>query len=476
MNKRSIAAVAMVTLFLAFAASGQSAADLLQKGIHAQETVGDLDGAIQIFRQVVASPNTAKPLAAQAQYQLVLCMLQKGDRSGAGHELELLEKNFSDQPDLVAKARKLIPDANTLLPAPWLDGEASQLNIKRDGAFTGEYLYYSVDPWRNTVPDYQRNEQYSQHEPAGTLQSVFLRWELVTRDSTRSITVRADPDTLRPLEKPRQWGGSIVNLESDDLAGDATVSPFVGPAIDTEQTVFLLRRLPLAPGYKTTLPVTMYPGLPPRQLELAVTAIEPVEAPAGKYNCYKVSFASLGQTFWIAVEGNRPLVKFQAADVEADLVKVWGSENPINSALAFLTGAGWFVDDLRMGPGPDCTATVKSEKEEPGRSAQYHVSVLLRKIHTPPAQLAEKLQQIPAEETKWMTSGNAPVVASHIQAIPVGGHPSIRFPIERMGMYEVWVLTESYSLRLRYERNGNSVSVPVFRWLFDPILATAKIP
>src|ERR1035438_9506630 len=98
-NQYFVAAVAAV-LLLGAPAKGQSAADLLQKGIHAQETVGDVDGAIQIFRQVAASPTANKVLAAQAQYQLVVCMLQKGDRAAARKELDLLARNFPDQADL----------------------------------------------------------------------------------------------------------------------------------------------------------------------------------------------------------------------------------------------------------------------------------------------------------------------------------------------------------------------------------------
>ena len=81
-NQHFVAAMVAV-LLLGAPANAQSAADLLQKGIHAQETVGDVDSAIQIFRQVAASPAANKVLAAQAQYQLVVCMLQKGDRSAA---------------------------------------------------------------------------------------------------------------------------------------------------------------------------------------------------------------------------------------------------------------------------------------------------------------------------------------------------------------------------------------------------------
>src|ERR1017187_2987808 len=82
-NQYFVAAVVAV-LLLGAPANAQSAADLLQKGIHAQETVGDVDGAIQIFRQVAASPTANKVLAAQAQYQLVGCMLQKGGRGAQG--------------------------------------------------------------------------------------------------------------------------------------------------------------------------------------------------------------------------------------------------------------------------------------------------------------------------------------------------------------------------------------------------------
>src|ERR1035438_4891847 len=98
MTKQHLVAAVVVALLLGAPASAQSAADLLQKGIHAQETVGDVDSAIQIFRQVAASPAANKVLAAQAQYQLVVCMLQKGDRGAARKELDLLARNFPDQP------------------------------------------------------------------------------------------------------------------------------------------------------------------------------------------------------------------------------------------------------------------------------------------------------------------------------------------------------------------------------------------
>src|ERR1700704_3887217 len=105
MAMRHLYTTMFTAALLAWPGSAQAPADLLQKGIHAQETEGDLDGAIQIFRQVANLASGNKQLAAQAQYQLVLCMLQKGDRVGATKEFQLLERNFPDQQDLVDKAR-----------------------------------------------------------------------------------------------------------------------------------------------------------------------------------------------------------------------------------------------------------------------------------------------------------------------------------------------------------------------------------
>jgi len=482
MITQRFAAAVMATLLLAGAAHAQSAADLLQKGIHAQETVGDLDGAIQIFRQVVASPNTNKQLAAQAQYQLVLCVLQKGDRPGASQELQLLEKNFGDQPDLIEKARKLIPGSNAVLPAPWLDGELEQLNIKRDGAFTGETLTYSADPWRNTVGEYQRAHPNDATYP----NSVFLRWELTTTKSVRSIQVRVDRDTLRPLDKQ-------PFLSSNDILGDTTATSLLGPAMDPEESLFIIRRLPLAVGYKTTIPVTT--GLPiPVQTELSVTGIEVVQVTAGKFNCYKVSFPTSGQTLWIAVDGTRPLVKFQSGNVEAELVKTWGAVNPLDSALAFITAGGWFVGSPTLGPGPTGRADIGSEMQANGYT-NARAAVSLRRIYTPPSEITRALEQSVYKATNSSNSsgGGANLVRSIrpgsmetrlingqqaaiflIDDISDAGHDGV-ITKEHAFEYCALIQTESNVLEFRsYFSRENDLAV--FRWAFDPILATAKIP
>ena len=56
--------VAMLAVsLLPTAGSAQTAAELLEKGIYTQQTAGNLDGAIQIFQQVLAMPGADRATA-----------------------------------------------------------------------------------------------------------------------------------------------------------------------------------------------------------------------------------------------------------------------------------------------------------------------------------------------------------------------------------------------------------------------------
>jgi len=55
MIAKFIAAAALAASLIAASAAAQTAAELMQRGIYTQETAGDADGAIQIYRQVIGS-------------------------------------------------------------------------------------------------------------------------------------------------------------------------------------------------------------------------------------------------------------------------------------------------------------------------------------------------------------------------------------------------------------------------------------
>jgi tetratricopeptide (TPR) repeat protein len=458
MSKRHYAAAVVATLLLAASGSAQSAADLLQQGIHAQETVGNLDGAIAIFRQVVASPSTNKLLAAQAQYQLVLCLLQKGDRTGAAKEIQALEKNFPDQPDLLNKARQAMGPAEALLRAPWGEREITQLNIKRDGTLTGETLFYSVEPDLDGFGN-KLNPQ-----------ADILTWELNTVNTRRSVTVMVDRDTMRPIAVERNSNRLNPYLESNDALGDPAAAPLTGPATDIQESVFLMRRLPLAVGYKTTL--TSLPFAigqsEPRKLDLAVTGIEAVQTAKGKYNCYKVVIGTLGQTFWFNVDAPRALMKFQSGDVVAEEAGMWLAEDLAQSVLAPFKAAGWQTNNSSRNWGNYASGSVCFSVSDPC------FSLAMTKIYTMAAEIPQSLQHaLQRALNNSSGAGQALSVRSDgVRALLIGGQQALSCIADHGNTMRYIVLIQTENTLVQFSADISAVS----RWKLDQILSAAKLP
>jgi tetratricopeptide (TPR) repeat protein len=101
----ALAAILAVPLF-AQTQPQPTPAELLQKGIFAQETSGDLDGAIKIYRQIAELHPQQRELGAQAQYRLGMTLLAKGDTNAASQEIQRLGWDYPDFKDLIASAKK----------------------------------------------------------------------------------------------------------------------------------------------------------------------------------------------------------------------------------------------------------------------------------------------------------------------------------------------------------------------------------
>jgi hypothetical protein len=99
---RFAAAAVLGLALLAPSGAAQTAAEQLQKGIYLQDTAGDLDGAIEVYRQVVRSWPAERTLAATAQYRLAQAFLQKGDLDAAAREFQTLALSFPEHKELIA--------------------------------------------------------------------------------------------------------------------------------------------------------------------------------------------------------------------------------------------------------------------------------------------------------------------------------------------------------------------------------------
>ena len=314
---RTVVFVGVVAASLATgsAARAASAAELLEKGIYTEETAGDLDKAISIYEKVIAEAKAGHALAAQAQYHIGQCLLKKGKKAEATSAFQKLIADFPDQKDLVAKARKFVPEGLPLEPVPWVDGEALQMRMRfATGVELGNLIY--------------------------TAGSAKLDGRKIWRVGSRMIVgamrgmsrVDADWDTFRPIDSV--FNNSVVGDFAIKYLPTQMIVTAEGPAgkssktvdqsqvvYDNEQAMDVMRRLPLAPGYKTTLPVIGIGGENVK-IPIDVQGKEMVQVPAGKFECFKVYLGLVNQTFWYAADPHRYLVKFEANIAVAELTSI----------------------------------------------------------------------------------------------------------------------------------------------------------
>lgn len=95
-------AVLMSLALLSSPTFAQTVAERLQKAIYEQETAGNLDEAIQIYRQIIASSPSQRVYAAQAQLRLAQTLLEKGDLAGAASEYQILATRYGAEPELIS--------------------------------------------------------------------------------------------------------------------------------------------------------------------------------------------------------------------------------------------------------------------------------------------------------------------------------------------------------------------------------------
>jgi len=104
------AALAAIVLGASAPAAAESASVLLEKGIFKEQTAGDLDAAIKIYRQIIDDAEANRKLVAQAHYRLGTCLLKKGDKKQAAACFQKVVSQFHDQKQLAADAGKQLAE------------------------------------------------------------------------------------------------------------------------------------------------------------------------------------------------------------------------------------------------------------------------------------------------------------------------------------------------------------------------------
>ncbi|MES2569550.1 MAG: tetratricopeptide repeat protein, partial [Verrucomicrobiota bacterium] len=291
-------------------AAGASPSELLEKGIYSEETKGDLEAAIVIYQQLISEVKAGESLAAKAQFRLAQCYLKKNRPIEAAAAFEKLIRDYPNEKELVLKARSYLPGEPVLVAVPWEDGERLQFSISLPGGQDIGAMIYRADAgriggrkiWKVGARMFAGANSYSQVEvDEATFHPINSRWKHSLLGDVSAVYTPGEV-ILSRLEKP-----GVTNIAIDE------------PVYDNEQAMHLIRRLPLAPGYKTSINIFSTHGGGTIPIGVEVVAREPVTVPAGQFDCFKAHL-SVNQTFWYADDARRTLIKFEGGGIVAQLV------------------------------------------------------------------------------------------------------------------------------------------------------------
>jgi len=266
-------------------AAAESPAELLEKGIYAEETQGDLANAIEIYKSIADTADIERPTVAQALLRLGICYRKAGRSNDASEAFRRLTLRYPEQKALLAQIPTAGPTPLPLLPAPWTAGETLVMRLSWDQA--------------RSVPGILIYRYETRENDGGkTVTDIENDW------GDRYSRATVDSDTLQPrryiYDARRSWRGGGVRVEAVYAPGSVDLSVKVAEqesresvrlspsAYDISEIVHLLRRLPLADDFRGTVQVL---GHFPAQVDgiaFQVTGREQVVVPAGTFDTFKV--------------------------------------------------------------------------------------------------------------------------------------------------------------------------------------------
>ena len=394
----------------------ESPAEMLEKAIYIEETVGDLDKAIDGYQQVLSASEQAIDAAAEAQYRIGACLAKQGKTAEATESFQAVADNYASSKAWVKQAKEQLATLSALQPVPWGDGDEMHLRMKLGGGMDAGYQIFRVAKAKIDGKEYWECQN----------------WQTVTLNNSRGKSrVLADFDSFAAVES--EWTFNVLGKATAKYSGTEVAVSLVGKeepktlelgpmTYDNEQGAEVFRRLPLAKGYEGEINVISTLTQSKVPIGLKVTELETIEVPAGKFECFKLEL-NIGQTFWISTGDKREIVRFGANGVEAELVEV----RKVDSAPTTIGGdkfsmtlpAGWYAYD-----SDDVTFLIDPDNSMRSRVIHMPIKADEKKFGSPQAWLESKIGEIKNFYK------NASAEESGIQTTSIAGHKAAMLDCE----------------------------------------------
>jgi len=196
--------IIIVILFLAAVliasdAPAKSASVLLQEGLYAEEVDGDLDAAIRIYEQIIKDGSAQRSDIAQALYRQGMCYMKKQQEQQAKLVFEKLLADYSDQTNVVNKAKPLLQELSNADPAALMPPDTLvYLEIGSPGKQVDTILnMLKGTPLENPLATIGRGQQGG--PTPGDIVGGFL-----------------NPNTMAEFKKIRGMGIGLTGIPQDD--------------------------------------------------------------------------------------------------------------------------------------------------------------------------------------------------------------------------------------------------------------------
>jgi|WetSurSiteA1Bulk_404760.scaffolds.fasta_scaffold08212_2 hypothetical protein len=474
---RRIGLVLIFVLTASSAFSAQDPAELMEKAIYAEETLGNLSEAIGIYQQVAADAETNRATAAMALYRLGMCYQKSGRPADAQAAFAKLSKMYPEQKDLIARIPGAPSKGLEFRPAPWVDGEILQMAVKvRSGRQSGSQFY--------------RIE--SVQESGKTF------WKLWTVDGnvgiTQHTTVLMDTESFSPttsIQDSRSYGVftalfSPKQVEFVTARRDSNTKkqfPVERPIYDYAQLAHLLRCLPLREGFQAGILIANSEKASLWDGKITVVAREQVTVPAGTFDSYKTTVEVVGQTYtyWISTDAHSYIVKENHAGIitlELSSIEKTEKDKPVHyvdskSGISFEAPYGWLIGSTDYGSeysisffGPEAKAEgaliFAKRKNEPD--------------NTTLDEIADK--EIAAEQRQYRVfairpDSRGPVSISGFNAIRYIADFKQLMTEKDMVRYRFILMSPTTGYEIRFETGKENFDR--FRPAFDSIIASLRL-